>query len=396
MRILLVVDTYFPAPKSAGKHFYDLAVELTNQGHSVSVLTPSDSVSGRVHKTVEDGIEIVRVKVDTLKHPSLPLRAFREALLPFSVMRGASGWIRRNTFELIVFYSPTIFWGPLVARLKRKWKCLAVLVLRDISPQWMLDAGIIGKGFIYFCFRRVELFQYRVADIIAVQSDGDVGHFAGQPKSLRKKVRVLYNWAPTTERFVPTVNFREKLGLEGRLIFFYGGTFGRAQNMESVVNLAIRLRELPSAFVLLAGSGTEERRIKARMAAEDIQNMMVHPPVSQREFLALVSEIDIGIISLSPKLRTHNIPGKILSYAYFAKPVLANLNVGADLGPLLEKYEAGLVSESGNDDAFFANAIAFAKDEDMRMRMGRNNRTLLESRFSSQMAVRELLGYVGR
>ena len=37
-------------------------------------------------------------------------------------------------------------------KLKRLWNCPAYLILRDIFPQWAVDAGVFSKGLIYSYF----------------------------------------------------------------------------------------------------------------------------------------------------------------------------------------------------------------------------------------------------
>ena len=44
--------------------------------------------------------------------------------------------------------------------------------------------------------------------------------------------------------------------------------------------------------------------------------------MSQGEYLSMVSEFDVGLISLDARLTSHNIPGKLLSYLYWGVPVL--------------------------------------------------------------------------
>lgn len=391
MKFLLIVDNYFPSPKSAAKLFYDLAQELLALGHHTTVLTPSHSISEKFEFRVEDGIRVLRVRTPLLKAGSRVLRVVREARLPFIVWKSAQKALREDKYDLVVFYSPTIFWGPVVARLKRLFGCPAYLFLRDIFPQWALDAGLLRKGPLYYFFRAVELHQYSVADAIAVQSNGDVGYFDRQPEQVRGKIEVVYNWAPSSEGPLPASNFRQTLGLDRKTVFFFGGTFGQAQNMDAIVKLAISLHADDSIAFLLAGSGSETSRLKSWVEKERLQNFLFLPPLNQREYLSLVSEIDVGLVSLSRDLKTHNIPGKSLSYAYFSKPVLASVNPGAEFGALVREFEAGLVCEAGEDELLRRHAIALAASPDTRRRLGANNRRLFDTIFSVQPAIEGLL-----
>ena len=113
--------------------------------------------------------------------------------------------------------------------------------------------------------------------------------------------------------------------------------------------------------------------------------------VDQEEYLAMVSEFDIGLISLDKKLKTHNFPGKMLGYMYNAMPILASVNPENDLKELIERNKAGLISINGDDDIFFANAVQLLRNRTSREEMGKNARMLLENQFSVEKAARQIL-----
>ena len=51
---------------------------------------------------------------------------------------------------------------------------------------------------------------------------------------------------------------------------------------------------------------------------------------------------------LDCNLKTHNIPGKFLSYLHAGLPVLASLNKGNDLEKIIDEYKLGSYSYDGN------------------------------------------------
>src|SRR5579863_6541326 len=132
MRILIIVDCYFPSTKSSAKLVHDLGVEFHSRGHEVMVLAPSETVRNKVEVRSEDGLRVVRVRTGKIKGANLVARAWQEVRLSRSLWKGAHDLLTSNPCDLIVYYSPSIFFGALVARLKKMWHCPAYLVLRDI------------------------------------------------------------------------------------------------------------------------------------------------------------------------------------------------------------------------------------------------------------------------
>src|SRR5437870_3684405 len=108
---------------------HDLATEIQRQGHSVILMTPSSSIAGRFQVSAESSLTVVRVRTRELKSASRVWRAINEALLSFTMWRNARMFLETNPCDLIVWYSPTIFFGSLVRRLKKLWGCPAYLVL---------------------------------------------------------------------------------------------------------------------------------------------------------------------------------------------------------------------------------------------------------------------------
>ena len=69
------------------------------------------------------------------------------------------------------------------------------MILRDIFPKWSVDMGLISKWSpVYALFRFFENLQYKLADSIGIQSEGDFDHFESYKKKIKRKVHVLDNW----------------------------------------------------------------------------------------------------------------------------------------------------------------------------------------------------------
>jgi len=391
MRILILVDCYLPSCKSGAKHIHDLGVEFQRQGHQVTVLTPSDTISQDLDVTDEQGLRIARIKTGKIKGTSKIFRAFQEARLSAHIWHKAKYFFLQNPCDLIIFYSPTVFFGALVRKLKTLWRCPAYLILRDIFPEWTVNAGILSKGLIYRFFRAKEIEQYETADIIAVQSPANLDYFAREFPRKPYRLEVLYNWTALHEPDLPPTNYRTQLGLQDKVVFFYGGNVGVAQDMDNIVRLAASLARHSHIHFLLVGDGSEVLRLKGSIAAERLRNIQILPAVGQQEYLSMLSEFDVGLISLDRRLTTHNVPGKMLGYMYWGMPILAGLNPGNDLFDLIRQNEAGFCFVNGDDRNLSAAALTLANDPELRSRMGNNSRRLLERIFSVQAAAQQIL-----
>jgi glycosyltransferase involved in cell wall biosynthesis len=396
MRILLLVVYYLPSTTSSAKLMSDLAAELQRLGHEVIVVAPDENILTDVETAVENGIQVLRVRTGRIKTASKWVRGFNEARLSDLIWDRGRPFFKDNPCDLIIYYSPTIFFGFLVKRLKKQFGCPSYLILRDLFPQWALDAGILRRGLVYNYLKCKERQNHEAADIIGVQSPANLLYFRENGLDKKYHLEVLYNWTALEERSILPGDHRKRLGLQGKVVFFYGGNIGIAQDMDNIVRLAVNLQKEPDAYFLLVGEGSEVPRLRAEIASKGLINIAIHPAVGQREYLSMLSEFDVGLISLDHGLKTQNFPGKMLGYMYYSMPMLASINPGNDLKVILEDNEAGLVCINKDDETFAAFARRLLADEALRLRMGRNARALLESTFSVSGAARQILAHFYR
>lgn len=393
MKILYLVDSYYPEIRSATRLARDLVREFTAHGHHVTLLTPSPELRVPMTEEWQEGVRIVRVRSGPTKGVNRVTRAINEIRLSAGIWRHAGTFLKANPHDLIVSYSPTIFFGDLVRRLKRLWGAGTYLILRDLFPQWAVDAGVLSRRSpVYWYFDHKARSQYAVADVIGVQSVGDLAHFADSGA----RVEVLYNWLKPELPGPDGVDRRAKYGVGNRFVFFYGGNIGVAQNLDLVVRLAQELADNPRAHILLVGDGNEARRLSVEIASRGLKNIAIHPSVPEDEYFRLLAEMDVGLISLDPRLTNNNFPAKLLGYLALGKPVLAALNPGHELFGLLSQSETGLCALATDDRTFHANARRLLDDPREARRLGENGPGLLASRFSATAAAGQIAAHFSR
>lgn len=375
---------------------HELAVELISRGYSVTVVTPVSGLRSRYEVLELDGVTICRFYSGEIKNISKVKRAINEILLSYRAWHAFAKYFEQHPHDFIIYYSPTIFWAHLVSRLKRLWGAKSYLVLRDFFPQWAIDNAMLSaKSPVTYFFRFFESLNYLAADAIGIQSPKNLGWFSKNSK-IKKPLNLLYNWAANDPITVISNCYRQKLGLQNKVVFFYGGNIGHAQDMMNIVRLAIALRSEHSAHFVLVGAGDEVELIRKSIRMHGLSNMTLLSPVGQNEFKKMLAEFDVGLFSLNRDHTTHNFPGKIMSYMVQEKPILGSINPGNDLQDHIEKSKAGLVAINGDDMGLLNNALKLLHDADFREKLGANAKQLLLDVFSVQAAASIILAQKGR
>jgi len=161
-----------------------------------------------------------------------------------------------------------------------------------------------GGGIIHNFFKRKEKQNYDAANIIGVQSPANLQYFSELGLDKKYNLEVLYNWTTLAGYHTPNGKYRNQFGLNNKVVFFYGGNIGVSQDMDNIIHLAKAMRNEPSAYFLLVGEGSEILRLQGVIAAQRLKNVSIHPAVDQQEYMAMLSEFDVGLISLDRNLKT--------------------------------------------------------------------------------------------
>ncbi len=393
MRLALIIDDYVPYSSRIGAQmFADLAHTLSQMGEDVVVITPTPLPSApRFEHTRGNEISVWRFRSGAIKNVALGIRLMNENLLSYRSWRVIAQIVQERPFDGVVYYSPSIFWSHLVNKIKSIAPCRTYLVLRDIFPQWLVDIGTLReKSLLTRYLRYCEQKNYAAADWIGVMSANNLQFFR-QTYPEYHHVEVLPNWISPASVPSPLPYWRRKLQLENKVILLYGGNIGLAQDMTNLLRLARALHDCPQAHLLFVGHGSAVDTIRALIKQWKLTNVSYHASVSQKEYNALLQEVDIGLFSLDAAHKTHNFPGKLLGYFSAALPVLGSINAGNDLMPLINDHRAGYVFENGNDAQFIATARRLIADSALRTDMGVRGQQLLEKYFSVQSVAEQIL-----
>nr|WP_301339151.1 glycosyltransferase family 4 protein [Vibrio sp. Y42_MX_L11] len=383
MKLALIIDDYLPDSTRVGaKMFHELALELMASGHNITVITPAvGQVKSFTEENVE-GVNVWRFSSGPIKDVGKVTRALNETLLSFRAWSAIKQRVNEHTFDGVIYYSPSIFFGGLVNKIKQRCKCLSYLVLRDLFPQWVIDAGMLKKSsLIARYFKFFEQRSYQAADTIGLMSEKNIEVFT-QSNRTHYPTEILRNWADTTPSNTNANSIRTQLQLENKVIYFYGGNIGHAQDMANLMRLAKSMQHYTQAHFLFIGQGDEVGLINQLAQQWKLTNYSYLPSVDQKEFKRILADIDIGLFSLSAKHTAHNFPGKLLGYMVQSLPILGSVNSGNDLKELVNSSGAGFISINGDDEALLKNAVALYNSPSLRKQVGEDAYKLLESEFS--------------
>ena len=393
MKICILVDDYMPnSIKVAAKMMHELACEFTKRGHVVSVITPN--IDTKKSFTIEnlDDVNICHFRSGEIKNVSKVRRAINETLLSYNAWKNGKDFFENNHHDLIVYYSPTIFFGSLVYKLKKIWNVKSYLILRDFFPQWAIDNKILNQNSpITYYFKYFEKINYNVADVIGVMSPKNLEWFTQYYKT-DKLLEVLYNWSNPKPFLSNEIKYRKMLNIEEKVVYFYGGNLGHAQDMLNLLRLAQKMLDEDKAHFVFVGAGDEYNLIENTMIKNKLSNTTLLPSVNQDDFKQMLSEFDVGLFTLNKNHITHNFPGKLLGYMVEELVILGSINPNNDLKDIIDEYQAGYITINGEDNLLYENALKVLHTKN-RIFCTKNAKKLLQDKFSVESACNQICNH---
>jgi len=392
MRLILLASVYPPQRSSGAVQMRDLSTELVRQGHEVTMLVPSPSQKEMWRIEKLGGVRVVYLKSLPTTDQGYLRRTIGEVLMPFlMLLHWRAAPLKEERWDGVVWYSPTIFLGPVVHALKSFSGCRSYLILRDIFPEWAVDMGLMREGSIpYRFFKAVADYQYAVADVIGIQTDGNRPYFRHWEGKKHKRLEVLQNWLTAGPDAGCSIDIGET-SLAGRHIFVYAGNMGIAQGIWVLMELAVQLRTRSDIGFVFVGRGSEVKNMREYAERSCLDNVLIFDEVDPDEIPGLYSQCHVGLLALDPRHKTHNIPGKFLSYMQAGLPVLAVVNADNDIVTLIEREGVGQVCTDQDAAALVSKALklldGIKEGEDYSGRC----RRLASREYSSEVAARQII-----
>jgi glycosyltransferase involved in cell wall biosynthesis len=395
MHVLIVSDAYLPSRTSVAILLYELSQTFIEQDVSVDIIVPNPNQEEDLVFHVHDGCRIISVKAFRTKDLGYVRRTLSELLNPWLMWRKLKKDRRfiGGKYSGVIWYSPSIFWGPLIKKLKQQFLCQSYLILRDLFPDWALHLGILRKGPTFFFLKAIERYQYAQANTIGLQSPNNLEYFRKHNSHVKAKIEVLWNWArPLSSIPIKPCSIRIKETiLKDRVIFVYTGNIGIAQGLELLLQILEKFKESPDIGFLFVGRGSEMNVLSEFIRIQRIKNALIVDEIDPFEIPSLLSQCHVGLLFLDGRHQTHNIPGKFVTYMQSGLPVLGLVNPGNDLLELILKYQIGAVDDE-IDLARISNKIeSLSQNEEERRGMGFRSKILATEFFSSKLTVSAIL-----
>jgi glycosyltransferase involved in cell wall biosynthesis len=383
MANIWLINHYASTPSTGmgGRHHY-LARALAAMGHKVTLIAARNhhllreglDTSALPAEEVVSGYRFLRLDVPRYAHAHDKRRTLAWAIFAARLWRMR---VKPEERPDVVLYSSPQLLGFLGAeRLARRLGARLVFEVRDFWPLTLVEIGGFSPNHpVIRFFQWVEDRAYASAERVVSNLEGAVEHMAARGMDSRKFAWVsngvaldeVQNPAPLSPEIAA------RIPLEG-LRIAYTGTLGAANALETLLDAAALLRDLPDVSILLVGQGRERAALEARCDALGLNNVRFLGPVPKAQVQSVLAACDLCYIGwqISALYRWGIAANKVPEYLFAAKPIIHGFSGRNDP---VAKFDAG-ITVPAEDPLALADAIRrlLAMPEAERRRIGENGR----------------------
>ncbi len=355
MKILYITQYFAPEIGATTNRALANVRYLANQGHEVTVLCempnhPKGIIFPKYRRKFFLKEQMENFSVERVWVYTNPKKNFITRMLfyiTFAFLGSLRGILFGRKYDIVYVTSPPLFVGMIGKNIKRFFpKIKFIFEVRDLWPDAAIEMGQLNnKSYRKFSYK-LEASLYEKADhIVAVTNrfkkaimDKGVGE---------DKISVIRNGSDLSFKPVDIPKkFKEQFKKENEFVAIYAGNLGIAQNLKTLIDAAVMLKD-ENVKIILAGTGPDEtllRNYKQEVAAQNVIFTGEVPKEKMSEYFAIA---DCGIIPLKNiKVFERTIPSKLFDYMSANLPII--LGVKGEAKEILIDSEAGIVFEPEN------------------------------------------------
>ncbi len=384
MHFLLVHHVFLTTDSAGGTRHYEFARYCVSKNHQFTVIgsdvnyLDAKKFSKERRFEIVDGIRVIRARMPAFIHKSYTLRVVAFVMHMFSSFWHAL-WQRK--VDLVIGTSPSLFQAVTAYVISViKWKPF-LLEIRDLWPDFAVEMGVLKSPFLIYWARQVEVFLYRRAKHILVNSPAYVDHV--RSKGIAPEKIALIPNGVDPNMFDPNErgeSIRAKLGLGSQFVVVYAGAIGPANDIQTIVRAAEKLREHPEICFVLVGDGKSRPQIEEMIKKLGLSNVLLAGAFPKSEMGRVLGMANVCVATLQdiPMFRT-TYPNKVFDYMAAGRPTL--LAIDGVIREVVEASRGGLFVKPGDSQDLAEKTLQLFQNPELCKQMGSQARAYVQTHF---------------
>ncbi len=379
MRILVLSINYWPDITGIAAFNTWRCEYLASQGHQVTICTgppyypewrvPAAYRGKLMQREERNGVTVLRSWMFVPQALNTKKRILHEASFLASSFARA---LASSRPDLIFAVSPPLGLALTATALSRLWHIPFVFDVEDLQPDAAVELGMMKGQTVIRALYRLERLAYEGAALVGTLTEGMRQRIV--EKGIDPAKVVLF--PPRADSSLYTLRertdgsaFRQRYGLEGKLLVSHSGNMGVKQGLEVILEAAERSRERPDLQYFFVGDGTMRPQLEEQAQARRLNNVRFLPVLEADLFQEMLAATDIAVITQQRVVSNIVFPSKIVTLLCAGCPVIASVNSESEVARVVLRSGAGLVVEPENAEALLRAVDQLSLSKALRARM---------------------------
>ncbi len=394
---IIYLHQYFKFPdENGGTRSYDLAASFISKGFKIVIVTASSEVrSNNKSKWVvieRNGLEVHYIYLPYSNHMSYYQRSYVFLrFLWFSTFR----ILKLKGDVVLATSTPLTICIPAIIK---KWfsKTPFIFEVRDVWPETVIAIGAVKNNLLQNLLYGLEKLVYKNADAIVPLSTDMQKSIISRYPNLREKTNIVIENIAEINRFknTPTkVNLADIVGFSPRFSVLYAGTFGKANGIHKIIDLAEKTLKLDNKLVyILIGSGSEKQHVLQLAIEKGLlnRNVFILEPVSKSDLPSWYNAVSIGmsfVIDI-PELWS-NSANKFFDTLAASKPIL--INYEGWQAEMIRSRNIGFVLSCNFSNSDAKRFVAYSFNSELIEKQKLNAYELAKEKYSLEVATKSYI-----
>lgn len=391
----VITELYYPENNQTGYYMTGIAEGLADD-FDVRVICgqPNYAAKGTQasKKEFHKNVEIFRVWSTTLDKNVIFFRLINMLTLGAAIFVKSLVKIKKGERLIVVSAPPSLpFTTALAAKIRGgRYN----LIVQDKYPETLNAVGKTNADSLFVkILNKLNQKLYDNAEKIVVVGrdmlelvESQISHYANQSPT----VEVIQNWA-SLEEIEPTARGENKLlkelGISDKFVFLYAGNMGHPQDLESIIECAVILKNDERFHFLFLGSGVKRKRLETAVRENNLKNVTVLPPRPREEQKLFLNACDVGLVSLVEGMRGVAMPSRTYNFLAAAKPILALTEKDSEIARVIEEDNVGWVVPPAEPSKLLDAIYKIYDERQILQQMGKRGREAALTKYSEKTAI---------
>ncbi|NEQ21817.1 MAG: glycosyltransferase family 4 protein, partial [Microcoleus sp. SIO2G3] len=263
--------------------------------------------------------------------------------------------------------------------------------LQDILPDAAVHVGLLKNPKLIRIFEALEIFAYQTAAKTTVIADDFVDHLLKKDVPAQKIVQIP-NWVDVNFiRPLPKENngFRAAHQLTDKFVALYSGNIALTQGLETVIEAATRLLDVPDIAIVIVGEEHALQRLRNYCKTCGATNVTLLPLQPREKLPEMLAAADVGLVVQKQNVLCFNMPSKIQVLLASGRALVASVPASGTAARAIQQSGGGMVVPPEDPDVLATTILELYHNPDKVKILGEKGRQYALENYTFEQALNQ-------